>query len=252
MYYRSRSIILRTRDLRESDKLVTVFTEKEGKLTAVAKGVKKPKSSLRGCVQPFCHSQLFFSQGREMDLITQGRLLDFFGNSREDLSRTLYIMYMMELLDKSLMDKVPLPHLYLTLVEVLELMDQEGFNPLLVRYFESQLLTHLGYRPVLDRCVGCGSRLSDHYTFSLADGGLVCAACPTGNNRRINLRGDCLALLRLLSQGTLPAIRRVKVSPEAMRQLEYFLELYLEYHVERKFRVKNTIRWLKQARPVSI
>jgi DNA repair protein RecO (recombination protein O) len=44
----------------------------------------------------------------------------------------------------------------------------------------------------------------------------------------------------------------VKAAPEAMRQLESFLEFYLEYHVERKFRIKNTIRWLKQAVPVSI
>ncbi|MEQ8199973.1 MAG: DNA repair protein RecO [Syntrophomonadaceae bacterium] len=252
MYYRSRSIILRTRDLRESDQLITVFTEKEGKLTAVAKGVKKPKSSLRGCVQPFCHSLLFFSQGRELDLITQGRMLDFFGNSREDLSRTLYIMYMMEILDKSLMDRMPLPQLYLALVAVLELLDQEGFNPMLVRYFESQLLINLGYKPVLDRCVQCGGRIIHGYTFSLADGGLLCNNCQAGGHHQMNLRGDCLALLRLLSEGTLQAIRRVKPSPEAMRQLEYFLELYLEYHVERKFRVKNTIRWLKQAMPVSI
>jgi len=251
MYYRSRSIILRARDLRESDQLITVFSEKEGKLTAVAKGVKKPKSSLRGCVQPFCHSLLFFSQGRELDLITQGRVIDFYGNSREDLHRTLHIMYMMEILDKSLMDRSPLSQLYLTMVNVLEIINQEGFNPILIRYFESQLLVNLGYKPVLDRCVRCGSKVFNRLMFSLADGGLVCDTCPASGNHMI-LRGDCLALLRLLSGGNLQAVRRVKAAPEAMRQLESFLEFYLEYHVERKFRIKNTIRWLKQAVPVSI
>jgi DNA repair protein RecO (recombination protein O) len=251
MYYRSRSIILRARDLRESEQLITVFTEKEGKLTAVAKGVKKPKSSLRGCVQPFCHSLLFFSQGRELDLITQGRVIDFYGNSREDLYRTLHIVYMMEILDKSLMDRAPLPYLYLAVADVLELINQEGFNPILIRYFESQLLANLGYKPVLDRCVQCGSRVFNKYAFSLADGGLVCDTCQVDGNYMI-LRGDCLALLRLLSGGNLQAVRRVKAAPEAMGQLESLLEHYLEYHVERKFRVKNTIRWLKQAMPVSI
>lgn len=251
MYYRSRSIILRARDLRESDQLITVFSEKEGKLTAVAKGVKKPKSSLRGCVQPFCHSLLFFSQGRELDLITQGRVIDFYGNSREDLHRTLHNIYMMEILDKSLMDRAPLPHLYQAMIDVLELINQEGFNSILIRYFESQLLVNLGYKPVLDRCVQCGSRALNKYTFSLADGGLVCDTCHVNGNYMI-LRGDCLALLRLLSGGNLQAVRRVKAVPEAMAQLESLLEHYLEYHVERKFRVKNTIRWLKQAVPVSI
>lgn len=252
MYYRSRCITLRTRDLRESDQLITVFSEKEGKLTAVAKGVKKPKSSLRGCIQPFCHSLLFFSQGRELDLITQGRLLDFFGNSREDLNRTLHIMYMMEVLDKSLMDRVPMPQLYLALADILGLIDQEGFNPVLLRYFESRLLMSLGYKPVLDRCAKCGHRSFKRYTFSPADGGLLCDSCLAGGRHQVILRGDCLGLLRLLSEDNLRAICRVKVAPEAMQQLESVLETYLEYHVERKFRVKNTIRWLKRAIPVSI
>jgi DNA repair protein RecO (recombination protein O) len=79
MYYRSRSIVLKNMDFKETDKLVTVFSEDQGKMRAVAKGVKKPNSSLRACVQPFCCSQLFFNGGRELDVITQGRLLDFFG-----------------------------------------------------------------------------------------------------------------------------------------------------------------------------
>ena len=69
---------------------LTIFSEKEGKITAVAKGIKKTRSSLRGCVQPFCHSLLFYNRGKEMDLITQGKIIDFFGNSREDMNRTLY------------------------------------------------------------------------------------------------------------------------------------------------------------------
>lgn len=252
MYYRSPSIIIRARDLRESDQLITVFTEKEGKLTAVAKGVKKSKSSLRGCVQPFCHSLLFFSQGRDLDLITQGRVIDFYGNSRQDLNRALYIMYMVEILDKSLMDRAPIPTLFNTLRAVLEIINEEGLNMMLVRYFESRLLVNLGYKPVLDRCVICGGSVSDRFSLSLADGGLVCGSCPADENTQMHLRGDCLALVRLLTEGSLQAVRRVKASPEAMRQLETFLERYLEYHVERKFKVKNTIRWLKQAVPVSI
>ncbi|MEN6461695.1 MAG: DNA repair protein RecO, partial [Syntrophomonas sp.] len=108
MYFRSRSIVLKNMDFKETDKLVTIFSEAQGKLRAVAKGVKKPNSSLRACVQPFCCSLLFFNGSKELELITQGRLLDFYGNCREDINMLLYIMYMMELLDKSLMDKVPL------------------------------------------------------------------------------------------------------------------------------------------------
>ena len=229
MYHQSRSVILRNRDLRESDQLLTIFSEQEGKITAVAKGVKKAKSSLRGCVQPFCHSLLFFNRGRDMDLITQGKIIDFFGNSREDINRILYA----------------------TLVSVLELINEQGLNLMLVRYFESQLLVNLGYRPVMDQCVLCGSLELSDFKFSLSEGGLLCSSCGRAGDSVISLGGESVALIKLLCDGKLQTVQRVKASPRAMQQVEFFLERYLEYHLERRFKVKNTIRWLKQAVPVS-
>jgi DNA repair protein RecO (recombination protein O) len=252
MYYKSRSIILKNRDLRESDQLLTIFTEKEGKITAVARGVKKPKSSLRGCVQPFCHSLLFYNRGKQMDLITQGKIIDFFGNSREDINRTLYSMYMMELIDKSLMEKVPLPNLYTALLRVSELINEQGLNLMLVRYFESRLLVNLGYKPVVNQCARCGNRELKDYNFSLAEGGLICHSCLEPTDYRIKLSGESVALIKLLCEGSLQTVQRVKASPAAMQQIELFLERYLEYYLERRFKVKNTIRWLKKAVPISI
>jgi DNA repair protein RecO (recombination protein O) len=251
MYYQSRSIIIKNRDLRESDQLLTIFSEKEGKITAVAKGVKKAKSSLRGCVQPFCHSLLFFNRGREMDLITQGKIIEFFGNSREDINRTLYSMYIMELIDKSLLERVPLPQLYATLVEVLELINEQGLNLILVRYFESRLLVNLGYKPVMNRCVLCGSQELSDFSFSISEGGLLCSSCVSAGESVIMLGGESVGLIKLLCDGKLQTVQRVKASPRAMQQVEFFLERYLEYHLERRFKVKNTIRWLKQAVLVS-
>ncbi len=254
MYYRSRSIILRNRNYRDSDQILTIFNEKEGKITAIAKGVKKPKSSLRGCVQPFCHSQLHYSRGREMDLVTQGRIIDFYGNAREDINRTLYAMYMMELVDKSLLERVALPGLYKILVQVLELIDQQGLNLLLVRCLESRLLVSLGYKPVVNQCVVCGNQDLQDYFFSLSEGGLICSLCrrTEGWGSLIKLNGESVALIRLLCEGSVQTMSRVKASPAAMHQLEFVLEKYLEYYLERKFKVKNTIRWLKKAVPDSI
>jgi len=248
LYYQSRGIILRQREFKDSDKLLSIFTEKEGKITAIAKGVKKTKSSLRACVQPFCHSLLYFNQGKNMDLITQAKPLDFYGNSRQDLERALNCLYLMELLDKSLLEHVPLPDLYQSLVAVLEAINEQGLNPLYIRYFESQLLVELGYKPVLKHCVSCGRKPAGQFHFSLAEGGLVCPAClSTGEYHSIlNLSGETTGLLGLLLEGGMQALNRVKVSPAGLQQLELFLEKYLEYHLDRKFKLKNTIRILKK------
>lgn len=246
MYYQSRAIIIKSMDYRESDKLVTVFSEKEGKLKAIARGIKKPGSSLRACVQPFCHALLFFHSGRELDLITQGKLLDFYGNSREDIKRTLHCVYIMELLDKALMDRVAMPRLYSLTLSVLQQIDDNGLNPLVLRYFELQLLVQLGYRPVLDQCTNCGQQGNRLRNFDLAAGGMVCPDCAAGAEDGITLSGEVLGLLRLMINGNLTTLQRVRVSASALERLEFFLERYLEYHLERRFNLKNTIRLLKK------
>jgi len=246
VYYQSRSFIIKSMDYRESDKLVTVFSEKEGKLKAIARGIKKPGSSLRVCIQPFCHSLLFFHSGRELDLITQGRLLDFYGDSREDIKRTLHCVYIMELLDKSLMDRVAMPRLYSLTLSILQHINDNGLNFLVLRYYELQLLVQLGYRPVLDKCVNCGHRGNGLRNFSLAAGGMLCPDCAAGNQNCIALYGEVLGLLRLMASGNLNTLQRVRASDVALEKLEFFLERYLEYHLERRFNLKNTIRILKK------
>jgi DNA repair protein RecO (recombination protein O) len=134
VYYNAPVIIIKSIDFSEADKLVTVFSEQYGKLRAIARGIKKPKSSLRSCVQPFCYSQLHFYRGRDLELITQGKLLDFFGNSREDLERTLYSTYLMEMLDKSLLDRMPVPGLFGLTLNTLQSINNHGLNPLFIRH----------------------------------------------------------------------------------------------------------------------
>ncbi len=246
MYYQSRGIILKQRDFKDSDKLLSIFTEKEGKVSAIAKGVKKPKSSLRACVQPFCHSYLYLNRSQNLGLVTQGKLLDFYGDSRQDLERALYCLYMMELLDKSLLEHVPLVGLYHTLVAVLEAINEQGLNPLFIRYFESQLLVNLGYKPELKQCVACGRQPSGEFCFSLAEGGLICRSCMAESEYKMGLSGETVGLLRLLTEGSLPALTRVKASPAGLKQLELLLEKYMEYHLERRFKMKNTIGMLKK------
>ncbi|HEX3012445.1 MAG TPA: DNA repair protein RecO, partial [Syntrophomonadaceae bacterium] len=207
---------------------------------------KKPGSSLRACIQPFCHSLLYLSQRGEMGTITQGSILNFYGNCREDLKRTLYIMYILELLDKTLLEHMPFPALYKIVLEILDYFNESGLNLLAVRYFETILLSNLGYKPVLDRCVCCDAR-TDLAAFSIPEGGMVCSGCRLKLGFTTVLPGEIVALLKLFSSSNLKTVTRVKTTASTMKQLEVFLEQYLEYHLERKFYVKNTIKTLKKS-----
>ena len=247
MYYKSRSIVIKNKDYQESDKLVTVFSEKQGKIQAIAKGIKKPGSSLRASIQPFCHSLLFFHSGRGLALITQGQLIDFFGNSREDISRTLHCIYIMELLDKALMEQVAMPRLFKLVLDVLSFINNQGLNPLVLRFLEMQIMVELGYKPEFNHCMNCGQQGNILKSFSPEMGGMLCPECASGHNHCTLLSGEVLGLLKLLLNGNLKTLPRVRASDAVLARLESFLEEYLEYHLERRFNLKHTIRILKQS-----
>ncbi len=247
MYTKSRCIIIKAMDFRDADKLVTIFSEQKGKVRTVARGTKKPNSSLRACVQLFAHSFLSFTQRRELGTITQGRVLDFYGNIRDNLELSLSAVYIMELLDKSLLENAPLPRLYYTTLQVLNILNTEeiDYNPLLIRYYEMSLLTELGYKPILNYCIVCRSTDGLNH-ISISHGGTICSKCSNQNRYNIYISGESLAILKMLMNANISTLFRLKPSPRAMQEIELVLEKYLEYHLERKFNVKNTVKQLKE------
>ena len=241
MYYSSSSLVIKSNDFKEADQLVTLFTRKHGKLKAIARGVKKPKSSLRACVQPFCHSQLFFAAGKELDIITQGRILEFYGNSREDYKRTLQCLYLLELLDYALLDRLPLPGLFDDLLKVLQLVNDHPGQKLALPWFEMNLLTTLGFKPELGVCKECGKE--EVIFFDTEAGGMICQTCgcrETGKTR-IVLSAESLSIARFLQHCSPDKTRRLKISAQAGQQLEKFLSSNLEYRLERRSRVKKML-----------
>lgn len=245
----TRVLVLKDMDYREKDKIVTLLAENDGKMAAVARGVKKPSSSMRGCVQPFCYSELQLHRGKgELGTITQGKILDFFGRARLDLDRTLLCMHMMELLDKSLPDRQPEPEIFRLALGILELMDGESYTPLWIRYFELAVIKTLGVAPVLERCVHCGGPAAKAAYLDLELGGLLCPDCRRPRAQCLRFQAESLAIMGTLlgwDSRRVAGLQRIKISEGAGEELESNLEKYLEFHLEKNLSVKKSIKHLQ-------
>ncbi|MDP2948050.1 MAG: DNA repair protein RecO, partial [Chloroflexota bacterium] len=73
--YKTEAIVLRQRKLGEADKIVTLYTPNYGKLDAVAKGVRRPKSRLGGHLEVLTHVMVMLAQGRNLDVVTQAQAI---------------------------------------------------------------------------------------------------------------------------------------------------------------------------------
>lgn len=242
--YSAEAIIIRARDFGEADKILTVYTKEHGKLQAIAKGVRKPVSRLRGGVQVFSHSRLLLYRGRSLDIVSQSENIESFGSLQEDLIKLVYASYLAELLEIAVPEREPNEKLFLTTLVSLGLL--LGDDPELVcRMYEIRLLYLLGYHPYLSQCMVCRQALGTGAFFLDPEaGGIVCENCSGKKERAGSISsGTILTMQKLLTIDPRQAFR-LKISKAQRAELEKALENYLEYHLDKAVKAKKVLKSL--------
>ena len=227
--YREVGIVLRTIKLGEADRIVTLVTEGRGKVRAVAKGVRKTKSRFGGRLEPLTHVSLQLYEGRNLDTITQAETLESFRHVREDLDRLGRASTLLEAVDAVVQEGEEDPRLHQMLLGALRTLDTQP-APLVVPAFLWKLLSHTGFRPMLDECALCGEP-EPLVAFDLHEGGVLCRSCARGT--RVTPEG--LALLRRILGGDLVAVLAEPASA-AGYEVEHLATRAVEAHLERRMR----------------
>ncbi len=244
--YRSDAIILRRADFGEADRLVTVFTPHLGKLRLIAKGVRRPVSKMAGHLELFTYSRLLMAKGRNLDLITQGETVDSFLPLREDLLRTTYAHYVVELLDRLTPDALEDYPLFENLLRALQRLAGDRQPDIAVRFYETSLLGHLGYRPQLQHCIHCECQLAPEVNhFSARVGGVLCPACGSVDPAASPLSVNALKVLRVLQSGNYQLGSQLRLDDALRREVEGHLRSALSQVLERDI---NSIAFLNRLR----
>lgn len=234
--YKTEAIVLRARDYAEADKILTLFSPQYGRIQAIAKGVRKPKSRLRGGVQPFSHSEFLLHKGKSLDIVTQVEQKESFLWLLEDLERLTYAAYMAELLDAAVLENEAGQEIFLLTLTCLYLLHH--VDPRLVlRCFEFRLLFLLGYSPSTEACVGCGEVVSgEHRGFSVELGGVLCKRCRSLDLNALEVSGGVIALLNQLLKIDLRKLDRLRVSAQAGNELAHLSKRFLMAKLEKRFK----------------
>ena len=232
--YREQGVVLRTYKLGEADRIVVLLTQGEGKVRAVAKGVRKTKSRFGGRLEPFSHVDLSLYRGRELDIITQAELVDPFRFLRQDYDRVMAGAAMLEAVDQVAQEREAAVRVFLLLVRALRALDGDPGDPSAVLdAFLLKLMAVEGYRPVLTECAGCG-RQAELRAFSATRGGALCASCRNGGESLLD-PGTVPLLSHLLGED-MERAAATKPRPVARREAANVIKSYVEYHLDRRLR----------------
>jgi DNA repair protein RecO (recombination protein O) len=230
--YRDVGVVLRTYKLGEADRIVVLLTADNGKVRAVAKGVRKTTSKFGARLEPLSHVRLLLYRGRDLDIVSQAESVEPIAPLLSSLDRASQGMAVLEAADQLAIEREPNPQLYRMLVGVLRTIAERP-APLVVPAFYWKLLAAEGLRPELDACVRCGSSEPDValVAFDLAEGGVLCRSCRSGTA----LGPAALGLLRAILDGRLNEALAVPESP-ATHEVGVLATRALEHHLERRLR----------------
>jgi len=242
--YRTSGIVLRQRALGETDQIVTLFTREQGKVSAVARGVKRANSKLAAGTQLFAHTAFQVAAGRNLDVVTQCRVLDSHYGIRSDLERVAYASYFCELVDGFTEERAPSERMFQMLLDALghlergEPVGAEGKPEpaLLARVFELRLLGMLGYAPRLAGCIECNHVPAgkERVGLSAQAGGVVCEDCARGMGRLTPLGPEALRAARICLQAGTAILPSLTLPPRPAHELERACRSMIEYHLDRR------------------
>lgn len=247
--HRVDAVILRHSELGEADRLLWLFTHQLGKVHAIAKGVRKPRSRKSGHLEPFTRATLLLARGRDLYIITQAEAIDLHTNLRENLLRLSYASYTVELLDRFTYEEGENRPLYRLLTDTLSRLELESNPAFAVRYYEVRLLDLVGFRPQLFNCSECGEEIKpeDQY-FSAAKGGVLCPMCGKGLTGARPISLPALKLLRHFQRSSYKVAKKARLTATIDRELENLMGHYLTYQLERGL---NTPAFLRRIRSES-
>src|SRR5688500_13877184 len=240
--YKTEAIVLRSMNLGEADRVLTVLTPRLGKLRVIAKGVRRTRSRIGGALEPFSDVQLVLAVGRTFDVVTSSSLEDPHLGLRNDLHSTAAAWYVVELVDRFVEGAADSHEAFRLLAQALSALDagSEVSREVVARWFELHLLEAMGFRPELARCLECGAEiLPDGNAFSPVGGGVVCPQCAHAAHGARPISVDALKILRHLQRSPLVGVLRLRLATALQREVERLLHATVSAVIERELRSRD-------------
>lgn len=239
MHLTTKGLVLREVNYKESDKILTLLTREEGKLTVSARGCRKKGSPIAAASQQLVWSELTLYEYQGRWSVKEAVIERSFEGARGDLDRFALAAYFAEVTEALAEEGRPEPELLSLTLNCLHALDRLSLPLGLVKTaFEWKAMALAGYEPMAEACVVCGCEEPEEPRLNLSAGVLHCAACrgEVGEGISMPLTAEGLAALRHFIWGDAKRLFSVKLNRDALARLGEASEAYLMTQLERGFR----------------
>ncbi|MET0558325.1 MAG: DNA repair protein RecO [Solirubrobacterales bacterium] len=232
---KTEAIVLRSIRYGEADRILHLYSRQRGRIGAIAKGARKPRSRFGGRLEPFFRLDLVLHEGRgDLLTVTSVSTLDGYPRLRSSGPALSAGARACDAVLRLLDSAEPNPPAYNLLCRYLSLLDEvgddQGARLEAALSFRLKLALAAGFAPELASCASCGE--AEHIVgFSGAAGGVVCASCEAGSFELSE--GAHSFMVEALAQ---PLAGAPAAKPLALRQVERAIGETLEHHAHVQLR----------------
>lgn len=239
MHSNTKALVLRGVDYKETDKILTLLTPLDGKVTASARGSRKRGSALAAGTQLLTYSDMVLYEYQGRWSVKEAAVERQFRGVNQDIERLSLGCYFAEVTEVLAVEGLPAQELMSLILNSLHVLDKLQDKPLeLVKAaFEWKVMCLAGYEPIVDSCAACGMEQPEQARFHLREGVLHCAACrgEIGDGISMPLSRSAVAALRHIVYGDPKRLFSFLLDPESLKQLAGVSEAYLMTQLERGF-----------------
>ena len=239
---RTGAIVLKGTHFGESDRILTVLTERLGKIKVMAKGIRKIKSHLAGSLEPFMLLDLQLHEGKTFYIITGAVIEKPFHSLHENFEKVGQAFYFGELVDRFIEERQRIPEIFELFANGLEQIDM-GIRSIVLRGFELKIVQYAGFKPEFNNCVHCKEKILPGENFwDSVEGGIICAGCQKIHHHGEPIGDEAIKLLRFFERSDLATISRLKLAEAAEKEVETVLANYVGSILERELKSKMFLK----------
>ena len=220
--YAARALVLRTRPLGEKDRIVVLFSPERGRIDAVAKGARGPKSKLAALAQPFVVARFLLVTGRSLHIVSQAEIETTHNGLSRSIFATAWAYFVLEVantIPEGLPDERGF-EIAIVALNALENAPNDAAREAAGIWFEIQWLSHQGFAPTVGFCVECAQKISaptdeSRIWFGPNLGGTLCDECSHRDGGALRVS---LASLRALHR-----LERSSRAPDSLSEAPFDL-----------------------------
>ncbi len=225
-------IVLSSTLVGDYDKRLVILTKERGKITAFAKGARKPNSPYLGISEPFNFGKFVLLEGYDAYRLVGGEIREYFLEVKNDIEGICYGTYFCDILEHLCVEGVGDSNVLNLLYVTLKALNKQDIpNCLIRRIFELKILVYDGEAMAAFNCVKCGEEKVS--AFYLQGNGMVCERCKTQG--MYTMQESSVYTIQYIISSSLDRLYSFQVSEEVWREIDYVVGQYFTRHVAKKF-----------------